>query len=65
MAEADSSMYPSYSLDFNLVREAIGVHLEEFLVVTCRLVTQSMMLPWLQTSWRDSGYERFGFGIRN
>ena len=50
MAEADSSMYPSYSLDFNLVREAIGVHLEEFLVVTCRLVTQSMMLPWLQTS---------------
>ena len=33
IAEANSSMYPSYRLDLDLVREAIGVHLEEFLVV--------------------------------
>ena len=33
IAEANSSMYPSYRLDLDLVREAIGVHLEEFLVM--------------------------------
>ena len=42
--KANSSMYPSYSLDLDLVREAIGVHLEEFLVVTCRPGTPSKML---------------------
>ena len=29
-------MYPTYNLDLDLVREAIGVYLEEFLVMTCR-----------------------------
>ena len=37
-------MYPSYHLDLDLVREATGVHWEEFLVVTCRPGTPSMML---------------------
>ena len=22
-------------------------------------------LPWLQTNWRDSGYQKFAFGIRD
>ena len=38
-------MYPTYNLDLDLVREAIGVHLGEFLVVTCKSnTTPSMML---------------------
>ena len=36
ITETNSSMYPSYNLDLDLVLQAIGVHLEEFLVVTCR-----------------------------
>ena len=44
IAEANSSMYPSYSLNLDLVREATGVHWEEFLVVTCRPGTPSLML---------------------
>jgi len=46
IAEASSSMYPSYSLNLDLVREATGVHWEEFLVVTCRLGTPSLMLKY-------------------
>ena len=43
--KANSSMHPTYNLDLDLVREAIGVHLGEFLVVTCRSsTTPSMML---------------------
>ena len=44
IAEANSSMYPSYNLNLDLVREATGVHWEEFLVETCRPGTPSLML---------------------
>ena len=28
------------------------------------IVSTTEWLPWLQTNWRDSGYERFAFGIK-
>ena len=43
-------LYPSYSLDLDLVLEAIGVHLEEFFVVTCRPGTPSKMLKHTSAS---------------
>ena len=43
-------MYPSYNLDLDLVLAAVGVHLEEFLVVTCRPGTPSKMLKHTSAS---------------
>ena len=46
-----NSMYPSYRLDLDLVQEATGVHWEEFLVMTCRPGTPSMMLKHTFAFW--------------
>ena len=38
IAEANSSMYPSYSLNLDLVREATGVHLKQTLLFFSQLI---------------------------
>jgi len=41
------------------------VHLATYHCKNKLVVLTTEWLPWLQTSWRDSGYERFTLGIRN